>query len=221
MIEWSLATHFLLPIGLGLFGFIEPCAIGSHLLLLGTLRDQSRPARNLSLLIFIATRTFAMGVVGLIVAFIGQLFVDAQKAFWILFGVVYLAMGFAYLLGKTDLIMKRITPRLSPDLHNRNAIVLGIVFGLNIPACAAPLILAVAAAASSSDAVTAGFITMALFGLALSAPLLLLVAIPSLNERLSRLLHSGSRRLRLSIGAVLIIVGLWSMWFGLFVDPRL
>lgn len=221
MTEWSLATHFLLPLGLGLFGFIEPCAIGSHLLLLGTLREQSRSARNVSLLIFIATRTFAMGVVGLIVAVIGQLFVDAQKAFWIVFGVVYLALGVIYLLGKADVIMKRITPRLTPDLQNRNAIVLGIVFGVNIPACAAPLILAVAAAASRSDAVTAGFLTMALFGLALSAPLLLLVAFPSLNERFSQLLQSGSRRLRLCIGTVLIIVGLWSMWFGLFVDPRL
>jgi len=221
MTEWSLATHILLPLGLGLFGFIEPCAIGSHLLLLGTLRDQSRSVRNVSLLIFIATRTFAMGVVGLIVAFIGQLFVDAQQAFWILFGVVYLALGLAYLLGKADLIMKRITPRLTPDLQNRNAIALGIVFGLNIPACAAPLILAVAAAASSSDAVTAGFITMALFGLALSAPLLLLVAIPSLYERFSQLFQSGSRRLRIGIGTVLIIVGLWSMWFGIFIDPRL
>ena len=220
MTEWSLVTHFLLPLGLGLFGFIEPCAIGSHLLLLATLRDQSRSARNVSLLIFIATRTLAMGVVGLIIAFIGQLFVDAQKAFWILFGIVYLALGVAYLLGKTDVIMKRITPRLTPDLQNRHAIVLGMVFGVNIPACAAPLIIAVAAAASSSDAVTIGFITMALFGLALSAPLLLLVAIPSLNERLSQLLHSGSRRLRVCIGAALIIVGLWSMWFGLFVDPR-
>ena len=162
-----------------------------------------------------------MGVVGLIVAVIGQLFVDAQKAFWIVFGVVYLALGVIYLLGKADVIMKRITPRPTPDLQNRNAIVLGIVFGVNIPACAAPLILAVAAAASRSDAVTAGFPTMALFGLALSAPLLLLVAFPSLNERLSQLLQSGSRRLRFCIGTVLIIVGLWSMWFGLFVDPRL
>ena len=162
-----------------------------------------------------------MGVVGLIVAVIGQLFVDAQKAFWILFGVVYLALGVTYMLGKAGVIMKRITPRLTPELQNRNAIVLGIVFGLNIPACAAPLILAVAVAASRTDAVTAGFVTMALFGLALSAPLLLLVAIPSINERLSQLLQSDSRRLRLCIGTVLIIVGLWSMWFGLFVDPRL
>ena len=162
-----------------------------------------------------------MGVVGLIIAFIGQLFVDAQKAFWILFGGVYLALGFAYLLGKANVIMKRITPNLTPELQKRNAIVLGIVFGLNIPACAAPLILAVAAAASSTDTVTSGFITMALFGLALSAPLLLLIAIPSLNERLLQLLQSGSRRLRIGIGTVLIIVGLWSVWFGIFVDPRL
>ncbi|NND00339.1 MAG: hypothetical protein HKN85_09170 [Gammaproteobacteria bacterium] len=211
--------QLLLPIGLGLFGFIEPCAIGGHLVFLSTLRGQSRVSHSISLLFFTAIRTLVMGVVGLLVATIGKVFVDAQKAFWLIFGLLYIGLGLTYLLGKANVLMRRVSPHRPGPIQNRNTAILGLLFGVNIPACAAPLLLAVAAAAGGTGAPAMGFMTMALFGLALSAPLFLIVAVPALDNLLRVVFEARSVRLHAVIGIALIGFGLWAVWFGLFVDP--
>lgn len=218
MTEWSLAAHIFLPIGLGLLGFVEPCAIGSHMVVLGTLKEQSRTGRLASLLAFLATRTIAFGLVGIVVAVIGQYFVAGQKAFWLIFGLAYAVLGFLYLNGKAGLLMRRIGLRGQSQRDQRNAVVLGVLFGVNVPACAAPLLFVVAGSAAGAGAYATGFMTMALFGLALSAPLLLVVAIPNLARGLEAV-GNTSRWLHRLIGGILIAVGVWSIWFGLFVDP--
>jgi cytochrome c-type biogenesis protein len=95
--------------------------------------------------------------------------------------------------------------------------VLGLLFGLNIPACAAPLLFALfAAAALGGVTVAQGFATLALFGLFLSVPLALAVAWPrgqALLERFAAL----SRVMPRWTGALLMLFGLWSIYFGLFV----
>ena len=218
MTEWSLAAHIFLPIGLGLLGFVEPCAIGSHMVVLGTLKEQSRTGRLASLLAFLATRTIVFGLVGIVVALVGQHFVTGQKAFWLIFGLAYVALGCLYLIGKAGLVMRRIGLRWQSPNGQRNAVVLGVLFGVNVPACAAPLLFAVAGSAAGAGVYAMGFTTMALFGLALSAPLLLISAVPKLARALEAV-GSASQWLHRVIGSILIAVGVWSVWFALFVDP--
>jgi cytochrome c-type biogenesis protein len=102
----------------------------------------------------------------------------------------------------------------------RGSAALGVLFGLNIPACAALLLfalLAAAAAGGSAGATAAsGFVALGLFGLALSLPLIAAV----LFERARRALDwlAGlSGRLPFWTGLLLAALGLWSIWFGLFV----
>jgi len=218
MTEWSLAAHIFLPIGLGLLGFVEPCAVGGHMVVLGTLNEQSRTSRLTSLLVFMVTRTMAYGVVGIVVVLIGQYFVAGQKAFWLIFGLAYAALGFLYIFGKVGLLMRRIGLHRPSPRGQRNAVLLGVLFGANVPACAAPLLFAVAGSAAGAGDYAAGFITMALFGLALSAPLLLIVAVPRF-VRVLEAVGGASQWLHRFIGVILIAVGVWSVWFGLFVDP--
>jgi len=161
MIEWSFATHFLLPVSLGLLGFIEPCAIGSHMVVLGVLAGQSKGRRIASLLLFAATRTVALGIVGVIVALIGQQFAVGQKTFWLFFGVAYVLLGALYFAGKGSALLQGIGSGHRLQQSRRGAVALGVLFGLNVPACAAPLLFAVAASAAGADAYTVGFSTAA------------------------------------------------------------
>ena len=218
MTEWSLATHLIFPASLGLLGFIEPCAIGSHMVVLGALAEQSRAKRAGSLLIFVLTRTVALGLVGVVVAAIGQQFIVGQKVFWFLFGFAYVMLGALYFAGKGRLLAGGIGAGRRLANGRRGAVALGVLFGLSVPACAAPLLFAVAASATGANAYALGFATMALFGLALSAPLLFVAAIPKLARALEGM-RSAPRWVRRTVGILLVAMGAWSIWFGLFVDP--
>ncbi len=97
---------------------------------------------------------------------------------------------------------------------------LGLLFGLNIPACAAPLILALLGLAAAGGATAAdnggGFVSLAIFGLALSLPLVVAVLFAParpLLDRMAALSHSMPRW----TGAIFALLGLWSIWFALYV----
>lgn len=218
MADWSLLAHLGISLGLGLFAFIEPCAIGGHMVFLGTLADQSRARRFTSLIVFVATRTVTLGIIGVVVALIGQHFIAGQKLFWLLFGAAYVGLGSLYLAGKAGVLMRRLGlgRRFADD--QRSVVVLGIVLGLSVPACAAPLLLAVAASAARTETYALGFVSMGLFGLALTAPLLLVAIVPRLARTLDTI-RSAPSGLRRVMGGALVGLGLWSIWFGLFVDP--
>jgi cytochrome c-type biogenesis protein len=96
-----------------------------------------------------------------------------------------------------------------------------VLFGLNIPACAAPLLAVVlgGAAVAGPGAVARGFVSLAVFGLALSLPLVLAVLWPAARRALDRAL-AASARAPVLIGLLLVGLGLWSLWFGLFHAPR-
>ena len=95
-----------------------------------------------------------------------------------------------------------------------------MLFGLNIPACAAPLLLivlgAAAAGGAGGSALAEGFFSLALFGLALSAPLVAAVIVP-LARRALDWTAGLSRRIPTWTGIAMIALGVWSIWFGLFV----
>jgi cytochrome c-type biogenesis protein len=60
-----------LPIGLGLFGFIEPCSIGSSLLFIKTLEGKSAADKLAQVSTFAFIRALAMGLLGLVAVFLG------------------------------------------------------------------------------------------------------------------------------------------------------
>ena len=218
MMEWSTAAHLVLPVGLGLLGFIEPCAIGSHMVVLGALAARSKAQRAVALFLFVATRTVAMGAVGGVVALIGERFITGQKMFWFLFGAAYVTLGAFYYAGKAAVLSQGLRANSHLPDGNRGAVALGTLFGLSVPACAAPLLFAVTAGGAGAGTFTLGILTMGLFGLSLSAPLLLVVAVPRLAHAL-QVVRGAPPWGRRTVGALLVGMGLWSIWFALFVDP--
>jgi cytochrome c-type biogenesis protein len=215
--DGALVNLIMLSVGLGLLGFVEPCSMGTNLLFIKYLEGRPAARRLPQTATFMITRALFIGGLGALAAVVGAGFVAAQKGLWIVLGTAYLAIGALYLAGRAGFLMRRIGPGLRHLTARRGPVVLGLLFGLNIPACAAPLLFALfAAAALGGVTVAQGFATLALFGLFLSVPLALAVARPrgqALLERFAAL----SRVMPRWTGALLMLFGLWSIYFGLFV----
>lgn len=216
--EPTLFSLLIVPAGLGLLGFVEPCTIGGHLVFLETQKSRKPADKWRAIGIFIVVRALVAGLFGAAAAFLGQKLIAAQTGLWLVFGSVYLAVGLAFLTGHAGRLKHRV--HLAPAAWKRatSPWVLGLAFGLNIPACAAPILFALLGLAASTGAVAMGFVQMALFGLFLSLPLALFAALPRLTgglARVGRLFRNTGR----VIGVVFILLGLWSIWFGLNVNP--
>lgn len=207
-----------LAFGLGLLGFVEPCTIGAHLLFLH--RQLARPAaRRLSAAgSFIVARLVVMAGFGGAIVYLGQRAIGIQTGFWLVFGAIYLTLGVAMLFRLDRVLRHRIG--LAPERWRTagNPVLQGLAFGFNVPACAAPILFALIGAATLSGSAVSGMLLMGTFALALSLPLLPLTLWPGLASGLSGF-ADWLRMRRWILGALFILLGLWSMWFGLYVDP--
>jgi cytochrome c-type biogenesis protein len=207
-----------LALGLGLLGFIEPCSIGAHLLFLKHIEGKAPAIKLRQTSIFAVTRGAFMGVLGAAAALMGHGFFAFQRGAWILLGASYTLIGALYLTGRVAWLMRRLGPSLARLSDARASATLGVIFGLNVPACAAPLLLVILAtvavqSGTSTEPLLFGFVILAVFGLALSAPLVILMVWPTaarLSDGLLRL--DGARRPL--IGLTLIGLGLWSIYFA-------
>lgn len=219
----ALINTVLLPIGLGLFGFVEPCSIGSTLVFVKAVEGRAAATKIAQVSIFALTRAVFIGLLGMLAVVIGSTFLGLQKAAWIILGLLYVGIGLLYLTGRADSIMTSFGPSLSRVSSLRGAAGLGILFGLNIPACAAPLLFGLLGSAAASGtggaALTVGFTSLGLFGLALTLPLVAAVLIPEARRLLDRL-AALSQRLPRWTGVLMIALGAWSIWFGFFVSLK-
>ena len=218
MTEFTLTSLLLLPVGLGLVGFIEPCSIGSTLIVVKHLEGKSAASKLAHVSIFAGTRAVFIGLLGMLAVVLGTAFLGLQRGAWIVLGVVYVLLGLLYLVGKAGALMFAFGPSLARLATLRGSASLGVLFGLNIPACAAPLLAvllgAAAAGGVAGETLASGFVSLALFGFALSLPLVLAVFFEPARRAIDQL-AGLSRRLPFWTGLLLIGLGLWSVWLGL------
>lgn len=138
--ELAFYTLFLLPAGLGLLGFIEPCTIGGHILFLDTQKNRTRVEKMSAVASFAIVRSVVAGLFGALIALLGGLLINVQTGIWLVFGILYLTIGLAFLIGMSRIFNRRIDFAPSTWKRARNPLILGLAFGLNIPACAAPIV---------------------------------------------------------------------------------
>lgn len=213
-----------LPVAFGLVGFVEPCSIGSALVFIKTIEGRPAVAKLVQMSLFAGFRAGFIGLLGAAAVLVGAAFFGFQKAAWITLGVLYAALGVLYLGGRIGWLTRSFGPGLERLSSARGAAALGVLFGLNIPACAAPLLVALlgaaAAAGARGGAAAQGFLALALFGFALSVPLLAAVLFEPARRALDWL-AGLSRRLPFWTGLLLVALGGWSIWFGVFVPAPL
>ena len=89
-------------------------------------------------------------------------------------GAFELAIGLLYIFRRAGSLKISLGPGRGGLSGSRGSVALGLFFGLNIPACAALLIFALlgmaAAGGVSGASLSAGFVSLGLFGFALSLP---------------------------------------------------
>jgi cytochrome c-type biogenesis protein len=214
----------VLPLGLGLLGFVEPCSLGSSLLFVQYVEGKDTRVKVAQAVTFTLTRAIVVGALGALATLVGTAFIGFQKAGWVLLGVVYLTLGVFYLVGKAVYLTRSLGPSLGQLAGKRGAVALAVLFGLNIPACAAPLLFAILGSATVGGAaglaqIGKGFASLAIFGLALSLPLVLAILWGPARRTLDGL-GALSTRAPFWIGLLLVALGIWSIYFGLFVTPR-
>lgn len=203
----------VVPLGLVLLGFIEPCTLGSSLVWLNYLEGKSAVMQRLQTVSFAATRAIMIGTLGAVAAAIGPQFLTYQRAFWIALRTLYIVVGILYLLRLEWIFARPVGPSVA-GMRTRGAMVLGVLFGLNVPACAAPLLAALIAASAGVANVGRGFLMMAIFGLALSLPLIVAVFWSNARAQIERL-GAISRRVPLSTGVVFVALGGLSIYSAL------
>ena len=222
MIETSFTGLVAIPAGLGLIGFVEPCSIGSSLVFVKYLEGKSAAAKLAETTLFAGTRAAFIGLLGVLAAVIGSMFLDLQKSAWLVLGALYVGLGLLLATGRARALMVSLGPGLKRLSGLKGSAGLGLLFGLNIPACAAPLLFALLAGAAASGKATAlsGFVALAVFGFALSLPLVAVVLIPAARGLLDRF-AALTGRYPVVAGLILVALGAWSIGFGLLatIDP--
>jgi cytochrome c-type biogenesis protein len=162
---------------------------------------------------FTLARSLFLGLVGAGVGLAGTRFFWVQSAYIMGIGLLFI------LLGLFDLAAHRLgwqlpALNLSRWLRYRRgkSWALGVTFGLSAPACSTPLLLALLGKGAAGGAAY-GFVSLGLFGLALSAPLLAIIWWPTARERLK---HAGrwlSARAYL-VSLTLVLIGIYTVRQG-------
>jgi cytochrome c-type biogenesis protein len=106
-------AFLLIPVGLGLVGFIEPCSIGASLLFLKSVEGNPPAVKLAQAAVFTATRAVFIGLLGAAAALIGTAFLQFQRGGYILLGALYASIGVVYLTGNAAKLMVSVGPGLS------------------------------------------------------------------------------------------------------------
>lgn len=221
MIEAGFVGLVAVPAGLGLIGFFEPCSIGASLVFIKSLEGKDGAAKLTETVLFTLTRALVIGGLGAMAVVVGTVFADLQRGAWIALGGLYAGIGLLLATGRASPLMATLGPSLKRFAGARGSLGLGALFGLYVPACAAPLLIALlGSAAARGSSAGEGFVALGVFGLALSLPLVAAVLVPRARGLLDRM-AALSGRFPLVAGLVLIALGLWSIGFAVFPGPGL
>jgi cytochrome c-type biogenesis protein len=199
----------LIPVLFGLIGFFEPCSLGINIIFLNRTKGLSKAKKSLETSIFSLVRAFLLALVGLSSAIIGSKIITIQSSLFIILGALYILFGVLHILHKYRPIF-RSGIDLGKYFQKKESIGLGLIFGLIIPACAIPLILALIGKSVMLGRLLEGFVSLFAFGLALSLPLLIIGFFDKPNEIIVKISEKG-RQIPWLTGVVLIVVGLLTM----------
>jgi cytochrome c-type biogenesis protein len=199
----------LIPVLFGLIGFLEPCSLGINIIFLNRVKGLPKAKKILETSIFSLVRAFFLALVGLSSAFIGSRIITIQSSFFMILGAVYILFGVLYIINKYKTIF-RSGIDLGKYFQKKESVALGLIFGLIIPACAIPLILALTAKSILLGNLLEGFVSLFAFGLALSMPILIISFFAKSNEIISKVSEKG-RHFPWLAGVVLIVVGLLTL----------
>lgn len=210
----SLMQTLLIPAIFGLIGFIEPCSIGIHMLFLGSVSEAGARQRLAGITVFMLVRSVLMVALGLSAAWLGARLFIWQSGWFLALGAAYMAVGAWQIFGTGSLSGLMRIPWLTgawlADAPVVRPAMLGLLGGLTIPACAVPLVAVLLGQSLLVGKLAFAALSLMVFALALSLPLLPLVLWRNGHAFLARI--SGvARRYRRWLGVVIMLIGVLTM----------
>jgi cytochrome c-type biogenesis protein len=205
----NIYDSILIPLVFGLIGFTEPCSLGINIIFLNRIKGLNRAKRISETLIFSLVRGFFLALFGLSAAFIGSKIIAIQSSFFLILGGVYILLGVLAIINMYRPIFKH-GINISKYIKNEGNIALGFVFGLIIPACAISLVLALIGKSVLLGNLFEGFISLFVFGIALSSPLLVISCFDKSSEIIAKT-ADRAKKIPWLAGMVLIGVGFLTM----------
>ncbi len=205
----NIPSLVLLPFLFGLIGFVEPCSLGINMIFLNRINGFERAKRISETLVFTIVRGTFLALVGLSATFIGSKIISIQSTFFWVLGAIYIFLGALAIMNMYIPIFKY-QINLSKYLKNTEGIALGFIFGLIIPACAISFVLALIGKSILLGNLVEGFISLFLFGIALSLPLVIISFFDKSNKIIAKIAEKA-RQIPWLAGMVLIAVGLLTM----------
>lgn len=201
----------IFPFLLGLLGFIEPCSLGANVIFLKYSLPLGRGARIAQSVLFALTRALFLSGIGVASALIGRKLIGVQGTYIHLLGAIYLLFGLVVLISRPAWIFSLPFPRLQ---ERSLPLLLGAAFGIAVPACASPIVLALAGGAALSGDLWFGFVSLLIFGIGLSLPLVAVLWSETGREALIRFGRRYPGPVRYAIGSLLIFAGLYTLAAG-------
>lgn len=161
-------------------------------------------------------RALVLALLGLSVAFVGNRLFSFEQGFFIILASIYVSIGLLMIFSKSlleRLRNVRIAHLLGLDFKEGALKRLGLIAGLTIPACAIPLITVLLGQTLLLGEVLTGFITLFVFGLALTVPL----AFFSFFKRGVTWLGwiaERTKKFRIVGGVILVFIGVATFYSG-------
>ena len=191
----------IIPILFGLIGFIEPCSLGINIIFLNRVNQFTRAKRIYETVIFTFVRGFFLAI--------GSRFITIQFSLFIVLGAIYILLGILSIVNMYHPIFKT-DINLGKFVKNKGAVALGVIFGLIIPACAIAFVIALIGKALVAGNLFQGFISLFVFGITLSSPLIVISYFKKSNEIVQKI-AAKAKSVPWLAGVILIIVGILTM----------
>ena len=182
----------LASVGLGIIGAFTPCALGINAVLLTYLASKARAARLIQAGLITGMRALFLTALGLLFGLFGQSVASFVRGYQPVIALAIVGVGVAFAVSAFVSIPMPRVRLVGPRAGTGSALALGAVFGLDIPACTSPLVIGLLAQTVLVGDWASGALSLFLFGIGMSLPL---VAV-SLFEGVNRRLVETSRRWR-------------------------
>lgn len=205
----TLTGLLFIPLVFGLVGAITPCALGINAVFLSSVTGKPRPRRTWEWLLFALSRAVMLTVLGLAFGLLGQAIGGFVLGYQRLIAWGLIVLGVLFILSR---FWRVPWPYLSlagnrAPTGNGSALALGAVFGLDIPACTSPLVLALLAQTVLVGDWLFGAISLFVFGVGMSLPLLPITMAAGADRWLVGVSQRYKTPFYLTAGGLLILLG--------------
>jgi len=199
---------FILPVILGLVGAITPCSVGINALFLGYLMDKERRVRVWQGVQFTLVRAGLLTLLGLLFGLLGQTAASFIFAYQKVIAVLLIGLGALFIVsGYRPLPIPELGLARRFGRGSSGALTLGMLFGLDIPACTGALVMALLARTVLMGNYVAGAASLFVFGVAMSLPILAVAMFEGANRALVSFSQRAQTAFYLGAGGLLILVG--------------